>query len=135
MNHLIVTDSGFRKVIGDPKPTRTRGPLPTARELGGTCEVCGFQPEEERQTAPWIERMHLLRGAWKEDDLDLTMLGCGDFGNCHVHARSHATGLARRKAASEMRAVMRAATVAKLIERRGLSWFEDEYPESLEDAA
>lgn len=101
-----------------PKPARKRGRLPSVADLGGACECCG-------DTAH-VERMHLLRGAYKEDDLDLVMLGCGDFGACRVHPRHTREDTAT--AAAEIRAVMRPESARKIVARRGRDWFEREYP-------
>jgi hypothetical protein len=103
----------------DPKPTRKRGRLPTVRELGGRCQVCG----STRQ----VERMHLLRGVYKEDDPALLMLGCGDFGDCRVHAR-HTRGPAFRRAAAEIRAAMTPEQETAVSTRRGRAWLDRHYP-------
>lgn len=111
--------------LRDPKPVRIRGKLPSVAELGGRCACCG-------DTAH-VERMHLLRGAYKEDDLDLVMLGCGDFGQCRVHPRH--TREDKRAAGAEIRAAMRPESVAKIVARRGVDWLEREYPTTQSEAA
>jgi hypothetical protein len=110
----------------DPRPTRIRGKLPTIAELGGRCQVCGYEPGGDRCGPPFIERMHLLRGAWKEDVVELIMLGCGDYGNCRIHPR-----LDREcdpDAGALVRTAMTAEQEAAIVERRGRDYLDRHYP-------
>lgn len=110
----------------DPKPVRVRGPLPTTAELGGTCQVCGWNPPPDKQYAPYLERMHLLRGAHKEDDPNLIMVGCGDYGQCRIHPRLDRE--ADPEARHQVRAAMTAAQSEAVIARRGTHGLDDLYP-------
>lgn len=118
----------------DPKPTRRRGRLPTIAELGGCCQVCGHHSPTETAALAQLERMHLLRGAHKEDDVDLIMVGCSPFGRCQVHPRLDSGD---KLAAIAVRAAMRNRQERAIIERRGGDWLQSRYPDpkELPDAA
>lgn len=111
--------------MGEPHPRpakRVRGRLPTIAELGGRCQVCGYQGQ-------FLDRMHLLRGVWKEDLPELIMVGCNAFGRCKVHElHTRGTEQSRRDASMRIRSVMREDQEQAIIERRGHDYLERAYP-------